>query len=227
MPEAPTYYPYQSKVCAIPTRGYVAMSREDPLVPLAQGLHILQRYADPEHEYSDGEHLNTTPAGIAGQMEGRFRRLQGISECLPGSCDSGSTSTLRTAVFGSLEAELGYRRGDDVSRTYADAVAAALLKVQIGPDGLIPTTTYGELYRPYEAGGFFTHVSADGRAGEPPSFTRRQLTNLASALDIRPEYVGDISTNSETTLVVYAFLLRYRCARFAVGCQGGSASSAR
>jgi hypothetical protein len=218
MPDGASYYPYQSKVCTVPTPGYVAMTREDPLVPLAAALHVAEKYGDPERVYSGGEHLNVTPVRIAGDMEGRFRGAAGISECLPGTCDSGSTSTLRTAMFGALETELGYRNGDDVSRSYADAVAAGLLRVQVGQDGLIPTTAYGELYRPHEAGGFYTHVSADRRAGEPPSFTRRQLDNLASAFDIRPEYVGDISTNSETTLVVYAFLLRYRCARFAVAC---------
>ena len=222
MPVGHTYYPYQSKVCTITTPGYVAMSREDPLVPLNAALHVIEKYDEPERRYSDGEHLNVTPVGIAGQMEGRFRSRDGIAECLPGSCDAGSTSTLRTAMFGALETELGFRHGDEVSRTFADATAAALLKVQVGPDGLVPTTTYGEIYRPHEAGGFFTHVSTDGRAGEPPSFTRRQLDHLASALDIRTEYVGDVSTNAETTLVVYAFLLRYRCARFGAGCEAGS-----
>lgn len=218
MPEAPTYYPYQSKVCAIPTRGYVAMSREDPLVPLAQGLHILQRYHDPEHEYSDGEHLNNTVDGLVADMERRFRGAGGIAECLPGSCDSGSTSTLRTVLFGMVETELGFGLGDETSRTYADSVADALLDEQVGPDGMIPTTNLGDLYRPDQAGGFFTHVSSDGRSGEPDSFTRRQMSSLASALDIRPEYVGEIATNAETTLAAYAFLVRYRCARFGMEC---------
>ncbi|MCW2776059.1 MAG: hypothetical protein JWN91_4385 [Nocardioides sp.] len=218
MPESPTYYPYQSKVCAIPTRGYVAMSREDPLVPLAQGLHILQRYADPEHEYSDGEHLNNTVDGLVADMERRYRGAGGIAECLPGSCDSGSTSTLRTVLFGMVETDLGFGLGDDTSRTYADAVAEALLDQQVGSDGLIPTTNLGDLYRPDQTGGFYTHVSSDGRSGEPDSFTRRQMSSLASALDIRPEYVGEIATNAETTLAAYAFLVRYRCARFGVEC---------
>jgi hypothetical protein len=220
MPEAPLYYPYQSKVCAIPTWGYVAMSREDPLVPLAQGLHILDRYADPLREYSDGEHLNSTVVDLAADMEHRFRAAGGIAECLPGSCDTGSTSTLRTVLFGLLETALGFDRGDETSRTYADAVAEALLDQQVGPDGLIPTTTRGELYRPDQAGGFFTHVAADGRSGEPDSFTRQQMSRLADVLDIRPEYVGEIATNAETTLAAYAFLVRYRCARFGTGCQG-------
>jgi hypothetical protein len=220
MPEAPFYYPYTSKVCAIPTWGYVAMSREDPLVPLAQGLHILDRYADPLREYSDGEHLNSTVVDLAADMEHRFRDSGGIAECLPGSCDSGSTSTLRTVLFGMLETDLGFGRGDETSRTYADAVAARLLDQQVGPDGLIATTTLGELYRPDQAGGFFTHVDADGRSGEPDSFTRQQMSRLAGVLDIRPEYVGEIATNAETTLAAYAFLVRYRCARFGAGCEG-------
>jgi hypothetical protein len=222
MPTGRSYYPYQSKVCAVPTPGYVAMSREDPLVPLATALHVVTKYDDPHRRYSDGEHLNETPARVAAQMEQRFRKQHGIPECLLGACGSTATSTLRSALFGMLETELGYERGDDVSRTYADAVATRLLNAQVGPDGLVPTTTYGQLLRPQEAGGFYTRVSAAGFAGEPPSFVSEQMDRVASALDIRPEYVGDISTNAETTLVVYAFLVRYRCARYDVGCAEGA-----
>lgn len=217
MPDSPTYYPYQSKVCTIPTWGYVAMSREDPLVPLAQALHILEKHGDPDRSYSDGEHLRVTAVGLAGELEKRFRDQGGIPECLPGSCDSASTSTLRTVLFGMLETDLGFRRGDETSRTYADAVAASVLDDQVGPDGLIPTTTLGTLYRPDQVGGFYTHVSGD-ESGEPSSFTRRQMSSLAAALDIRPEYAGEIATNAETTLATYAFLVRYRCARYGTGC---------
>jgi hypothetical protein len=194
------------------------MSREDPLAPLAQGLHVLDRYADPEHRYSDGEHLHATVLQLAEEMERRYRAHGGIAECLPGSCDSGSTSTLRTVLFGLLETKLGFGRGDEVARTYADAVASRLLAQQVQPDGILPTTTLGDLYRPDQVGGFFTHVAGDGRSGEPDSFTRQQMSTLADILDIRPEYVGEIATNAETTLAAYSFLVQYRCARFGVGC---------
>ncbi|MGB0100355.1 MAG: hypothetical protein WBP61_08745 [Nocardioides sp.] len=217
MPESDGFYPYQSKVCTIPTWGYVAMSREDPLAVLAQGLHVLQRYGDPEHEYSDGEHLNTTVIDLVTEMERRYRTWGGIAECLPGSCDTGATSTLRTVLFGMIETELAFGRGDEVSRTYADQIAADLLEHQVGQDGIVPTTRLGDLYRPAQAGGFFTHVSND-RAGEPDSFTRKQMNLLADLLDIRPEYTGEITTNAETTLVAYAFLVHYRCARFGTDC---------
>ena len=217
MPQSPLFYPYQSKVCTIPTWGYVAMSREDPLVPLAQALHMMEKHGDPGRTYSDGEHLRVTSQSLADSLEQRFRDQGGIPECLPGSCDTASTSTLRTALFGMLETDLGFNRGDEISRTYADAVAASVLEDQVGPDGMIPTTTLGTLYRPDQVGGFYTHVSGDV-SGEPSSFTRRQMSSLAAALDIRPEYAGEIATNAETTLATYAFLVRYRCARYAVGC---------
>lgn len=220
LPDAPGYYAYQSKVCTIPTVGYVAMSREDPLVPLVQALHVVQEHRDPEREFSDGEHLNSDPISVVAGMEARFREAGGIGECLPGSCEKGSTSTLRTVVFGDLEAELGLRYGDETSRSYADAVASSVLQVQVPPSGLIPTERLGLVHRPDQVGGFWTHVTTDGRSGEPDTFASQRMSDVASVLDLRPEYVGSLDTNAETTLVTYAFLVRYRCARYGTHCEG-------
>ena len=225
LPASPRYYPYQSKVCSLPTWGYIAMTREDPLVTTMQAVHVLAAHGSPQARFSDGEHFGMTPTSVAAALEERFRDEVGIGSCLPGSCTTDNSSTLRTAVFGLLETELGFTYGDDVARGYADAVVDDLLEVQVQPDGLVPSLHLGELYRPGQAGGFFTAYDAEHRAGTPDSVARAQIDLVASRLDIRREYLGELATNAETTLVVHAFLVRYRCARFGVGCAGPPASS--
>ena len=93
---------------------------------------------------------------IARDLEATFRRQGiGIPACLSRSyCFFGRASGVRTFQFGALETLLGYRFGDGIGRSYADAVARIALAVQVRGDSLVRTSgsTY---YRPAALGSFY------------------------------------------------------------------------
>lgn len=212
-------YPYASKTCVLPTRTFVWLSSLDPLTRLLQGLHVLGRHGDPHRRYRDTDHRDVTVAGELGRWERLFRTQDGIPRCSPVACDETWSSGVRTAVFGALETEMGYRHGDRVSRTYADRAAAVVLRTQIGRGGLV-RSAYGTFLRPLEAGGFAIAWRRSGLIGFSPSLVSRSLDRLTNQLSMPREYVGFVASNAETSMAAYAFLARYRCARFGAGCRG-------
>ncbi|MGX6449330.1 hypothetical protein ACVU7I_14880, partial [Patulibacter sp. S7RM1-6] len=212
-------YPYASKTCVLPTRTFVWLSSLDPLTRLLQAVHVLVRHGDPHRRYRDTDHRDVSVAGEVGRWERLFRTQEGIPRCSPVNCDETWSSGVRTAVFGALETELGYRHGDAVSRTYADRVAALVLRTQIGRGGLV-RSAYGTFSRPLEAGGFAIAWRRNGLIGFSPSVVSRSLDRLTNELSMPREYVGFVASNAETSMAAYAFLARYRCARFGTGCRG-------
>ena len=75
-------------------------------------------------------------------------------------------------------------------------------------------------FRPLQAGGFL--IAWDERGANVPTRST-PITELMERLNAPEEYLGLIATNAETTLSVWAFLIRYRCLRYNVGCRGVAA----
>lgn len=228
LPATEAAYPYRSKICSISRHLYVALSRRDTLVPAAQAIHILNKYGDPLHTYQGGPPqtglptvvnphaaavASVNPVEVAGWLEAKFRRNGvGVPRCTLYSCDR-SASGVRTFQFGALETLLGYRYGDAISRRYADAAAASMLRAQVGASGIV-ATDQGRYYRPAARGGFL--LGWDRSYHEV--LTKSLPSRLADTFEMPPEYTGVIASNSETTLTAYAFLSLYRCLRYSVGC---------
>jgi hypothetical protein len=228
-------YPYHSKVCTA-RRAYVWNSHGDTLATAAQGIHLLNRYADTTRTVQERRFPLGLPIGwdprssmpkkvsalsIARDLEATFRKQGiGIPACLSRSyCDFGRASGVRTFQFGGLETLLGYRFGDRVGRSYADAVARIALDVQVRDDSLVRTTdtTY---YRPAAVGSFYLNWDRGLRLSLGRAVRGRSLARgLYERLDMAPEYRGVIASNAETTLTAYAFLVLYRCERYGAGCR--------
>ncbi|MEA5454871.1 hypothetical protein SPF06_09070 [Sinomonas sp. JGH33] len=212
-----TAYPYTSKVCLLGVDTFLLAGRFDPFLQATQALQTLTKDGDPHRGYPVLVSLGLqggTPTETADHLEQLWATLgYGIPPCTPLGCELNRASRLRTFVFGSLEAMLGYQYGQVSRQSYADAVAANAIADQIGPSGTIRTAG-GTIVRPVEAGAFPVNWTADHRF-VPTS----GLTQWASdMLSMPPEYAGAIVSDAETTFDGYAFLVTYRCARFAVGC---------
>jgi hypothetical protein len=229
MPSTTRSYPYVSKVCSVSRPGYVWSTRTDTLVPAVHAIHILNRHGDGDRAYRDapvgvGDGLSLTPLrhrtptrtprATAAQLEGKFRKLRfGVPRCTPADCD-GWASGVRTFQFGALQALLGYRHGDPISRAYSDRVARIALAVQVPESGLVSRADAGPLLRPAAAGSFY--VAWDRRLRL--ASTAGAISKLSDSFNMPPEYRGAIASNSETSLTAYAFLSLYRCVRFGAGC---------
>jgi hypothetical protein len=218
-------YEYVSKTCAVPTRTFVWLSSFDPLARMLQGLHVLGRHRDPGHRYRDLDHEDVSVAGEIARWEALFRGQDGIPRCSPLSCDTTWSSGVRTAVFGALSTELGYGLGDRVSRTYADRAAAVLVATQIPPSGEV-RSAYGTFHRPLEAGGFAIAWRRSMLVGFSPKLLARSQDRAANELSMPSEYVGFVASNAETAMADYAFLVRYRCWKYAAGCRAQFAPQA-
>ena len=241
LPSSSRSYPYRSKVClARPL--YVWLSHSDTLAPAAQAIHVLNRYADPERAIRDRRFPIGLPVGwdpdvsmpsektartVATETEAKFQQLgYGVPPCLSTLyCSSRYASGIRTFQFGALETLLGYRFGDEVSRSYADTMARIALAVQVRDDGLVRSDR-GTYNRPATVGSFYLNWDRARRLRLGRSGVARLLVGvLYSNLDMAPEYRGVIPSNAETTLTAYAFLTLYRCQRFRVGCGKPSGAS--
>jgi hypothetical protein len=218
VPDDATYL-YRSKTCALPSRAYLWLSTFDPLVGMLHGLHVLQRHGDPGRRYDDLDRDGVSVAAEIGRWERLFRAQDGMPRCSPASCDLTWSSGVRTAVFGALETELGYGHDDRISRTYADRTAAVVLGTQIRAPGVMDTA-YGTLQRPLQVGGFAIAWRPGGRLGFSPKLLARSIDRAADALSMPKEYTGFVASNAESALAAYAFLVRYRCRKYAVGCRG-------
>lgn len=214
-----TAYPYTSKVCSLGVDAFLLAGRGDPYLEATQALQTLSNHRDPNAPYPMLVALGlqgSTPAETAHHLEQTWDAVgYGIPVCTPLGCESGRASGLRTFVFGSLEAALGYTYGQVSRQHYADAVAAEAIAAQVGSSGTIRTPD-GTLVRPVQAGAFPTYWD-----GEHRFVPTSGLTEWANdMLSMPPEYAGSVVSDSETTFDGYAFLVAYRCARFAVGCSG-------
>lgn len=212
-----TTYNYRSKTCSVPDRAYVWLSSFDPLVRMLQGLHVLGRHRDPGRRYDDPEHTRVSVRTELPRWEAMYRRQGGIPRCSPISCDSTWSSGIRTAVFGALETEMGYRFDDPVSRSYADRAATMILASQIKAPGLL-RMAYGTFYRPLMAGGFMIAWRPGMLIGFSPKISAKAVDETVSALSMPQEYVGYVVSNGESAMAAYAFLVRYRCLKYDVGC---------
>jgi hypothetical protein len=210
-------YPYRSKVCAVPIPSYLEIVRGDPFARAVQAIHVLDKYGDPDRDYSDGS-ARHTPLVIAQEQERLFSELGfGIPLCSPLGCETVDSSGVRTFQFGVLETLLGYRYGIEQSRRFADGLAALALDVQIGADDTVRTAA-GDYYRPVQRGGFYLSWDSLFRFDQEKGIFYRganQLINMPS------EYLGMLATNMETTADAYAFLVLYRCAKYGSNCPVG------
>jgi hypothetical protein len=234
LPSTPAAYPYRSKVCATSRSLYIWLTHSDPLAPTVAALHALERDHDPDRTISEprlpiavpvgadphaAEPPSRSPRQTAAWLESLYRATgSGIPRCLPAYCERTSASGVRTFEFGALEAMLGYRDRDTISRSYADSVAALALRVQVAPDGIIHADQ-GPFYRPAAAGSFYLGWDHDDRA----HLTDSLLSKVTNELNMPPEYTGIITSNSESTITAYAFLVAYRCVRYDTGCDRSSA----
>jgi hypothetical protein len=236
-------YPYRSKVC-VASPLYVWLSHSDTLAPAAQAIHVLNRYADPERAIRNRRFPVGLPVGwdpaasmpsektarsVASETEAKFRELgYGVPPCLSTvHCSSQYVSGIRTFQFGALETLLGYRFGDSVSRSYADAVARLALAVQVRDNGLVRSDR-GTYYRPATVGSFYLGWDRGRKLRLQRSGVSESLVGaLYASFDMAPEYRGIIPSNAETTLTAYAFLTLYRCQRYRVGCGKPSGAGER
>jgi hypothetical protein len=219
-------YAYVSKTCSVPSRAYLWLSSFDPLVRMLQGLHVLERHGDPDRPYQDRDHLRVRVSGEVGRWEALFRRQDGMPRCSPVDCDDTWSSGVRTAAFGALETELGYAHGDRVSRTYADRAAAVVLSSQTPRSGLVRTPD-GPTVLPLQAGGFATAWRPGMVLGFSRRYVARKQDEAIAELAMPQEYVGLVASNAESSMAAYAFLVRYRCRRYGVGCRAQFAGDAR
>jgi hypothetical protein len=211
------FYPYRSKVCRVPLRVYRWLSAQDPLLRAIQAIHVLNRHHDPNYRYSDLDHRNLTPSKTAQSLE-RAWGPTGIPQCSPFGCEDRWVSAVRTATFGTLETILGYQYGDPDSRAWADAAARTLLRVQVDHEGWMEADGR-RYYRPLNAGGFYTVWDSEFQNSQSFSFFGEFLREeLLEPLNMPPEFTGVIPSNAETTIAAVAFLARYRCQRYGVGC---------
>jgi hypothetical protein len=238
LPATPRAYPYRSKVCSTSRGLYIWLSHSDPLAPTLAALHALERTRDPDQEVrnrrlplplpvgadpSAGAPVQRSPRQTAAWLESIYRSTRiGIPRCLPASCERSSASGVRTFDFGALEAMLGYRYHDRISRSYADAIAALALRLQVEADAHVRTDN-GDFYRPAAIGSFYSAWDHGMRAQLKKTLTMK----FADALNMRPEYTGIVVSNIETTASAYAFLAAYRCMRYRVNCTGMAAWTVR
>ncbi len=217
-PATTLHLQYRSKVCRVPLDAYRWLSFSDPEAEAAQALQIAQQRG-PDATYRDLDLRRRTPRETAQRLERQVQASDwlGLSRCHPLRCETGWVTSTRTLLFGALEAELGYRAGDAVSRSYADLVARIALRVQVPRSGAV-TAWRTRLYRPLQIGGFYTAWSSGWVGGPVPSRQSEAIDALEARLDMPREYEGYIASNAETTLAAYAFLVRYRCLRWRVGC---------
>lgn len=214
-------YAYESKAC-IAIGLYLGAGERDPFLQASQAIHTLQKYS-PGHQYPQSFVgrwwlQGNTPIETAEHLQRQWARTgHGVPRCTPLDCDE-AASGIRTFAFGILEAELGYRHGDVLAASYADAAAAVAISVQTRADGIIRTAS-GEVYRPAQIGGFPVYWDAQGRFAPPsPSLIGGAALFVAGEASMTPEYVGVAASNSETTFDAWAFLVRYRCVKYGVGC---------
>lgn len=212
-----TAYPYTSKICMLGVDTFLLAGRRDPFLQATQALQTLTKYRNPHHRYPVLISLGlqgSTPTQTAHHLEQLWAKVgYGIPACTPLGCELSRASGLRTFVFGSLEATLGYQYGQVSRQHYADAVAEQAVAAQVGSSGTI--TAAGRTWvRPAQAGAFPIYWDADHRFVPTTGLTQ----SATDMLSMPPEYAGAVVSDSETTFDGYAFRVTYRCARFAVGC---------
>ncbi|MDY6834327.1 MAG: hypothetical protein SVY53_05945 [Chloroflexota bacterium] len=169
-------YAYESKVAKFSLSGwtpgrsaYIWVSKRDRLARMLQAVHILNKYDDPDHTYTDPKGGTTTPRSIAREMEcddtgegpwtGIGINAYGTSfPYLSDENDWQVNSGVRTNVFALLETLLGYKYYDATSRGFADAAIESLVQVQWGVarphnvDGYGIDDDDGTLFRPQFTG---------------------------------------------------------------------------
>jgi len=217
LPHGPHYYPYWSKV-GINRHLYILESYLDPLVRGLQAIHLLNRYGDPDKEVN-----GISARSIARLIEKMYWNGYGVT--IPFK-NKNYASGVRTAVFLELETLLGYKYGDNTSKTYADKAAKMLVLSQwpmsgwglIELNGTISgslslvsgqTPQGGIALRPLHGGGFMVAYRAVNNSnwfGVPPA---GMIGDLVELLGMPPEYDGLIPTNQETTFAAVRALEVY------------------
>jgi hypothetical protein len=217
-PSGRGYYPYRSKICRPPLIApYIWLTGSDGLLRALQALHVLQLSGNPNERYSTPDHERQTPRIVARKLE-RQALSFGQPQCWPLGCESRWASAVRSASFGALQAELGYRYHDRVAARWADASARQLLRVQVPADGWLRVRDRS-YYRPLQAGGYYSVWDEEWTNAQTFSpITRLVRSQLLNPLEMPTEWSGIISSSAEATLAAFAFLLRYRCLRYGVGC---------
>lgn len=214
-------YAYKSKACKA-LGAYFAGGQRDAYLQSAEALQALQNHHEPERQYTSSPIVRLwmqgdSPRDTADHLRKQWSRTHsGIPACTPISCHD-VASGIRTFTYGTLEAELGYRYGDPVASKFADAAARWALLAQI-TDGFV-TVNGHRAYRPAHIGAFPTYWNRDGDFAPPaPSLLNSTALALLGDTGMPPEYVGILPSNSETTLDGWAFLVRYRCLKYGIGC---------
>lgn len=211
-------YAYHSKVCLF-TGLYLDNGERDPFLQAWLAFTVLQKYHDPNHGLPGNSWWlqGGSPAQVAYHLQGQWNRSgDGIPKCTPFSC--AEDSSIRTSIFGALEAELGYRFGNEKAARFADAAAAMIVKTQVGPNGLIREggTTY---YRPAQVGSYLAAWGDNGNqfvSPSTPAFVAGIAFWVTGQTPIPPEYVGLVVSNSETSFDAIGFLQLYRCLKYHV-----------
>lgn len=211
-------YAYRSKVCLFRDT-YLNVGARDPFLQAWQALTTLEKTKDPDHDLPNGGWWlqGNTPAEVAKHLQGQWNRTgYGVPKCTPFSCNE--MSSIRTSVFGALQAELGYRYGNAASRKFADAAAKMIVTAQVGTDGKIRMAN-GTFYRPSQVGAYLAAWdTADARFIVPstPKLVAGVAYFVTGEEPIPPEYLGIVASNSETSFDALGFLQLYRCEKYKI-----------
>lgn len=210
-------YAYHSKVCLFRDT-YLNVGARDPFLQAWQALTTLVKYKKPGHETPGSSFWEQggTPTEVARHLQGQWNRSGiGIPKCNPFSCQE--QSAIRSAAFGALQTQLGYRYGDTTSQKFADAAAKMLISKQVPADGKLVMAD-GTFYRPAHAGAYLASWDNEGRFISPstPKLVVWAALQVSGAELTPIEYAGIIPSNSETSLDALSFLSMYRCEKYKV-----------
>ena len=219
-----TQYPYESRPCvSLPT--YILMTRQDFLSTALQAVHILNKYNDPDHSYTNpnwplnGMGQQITPRQMARWIESNGWNGIGVQAWAK---EPAYASGVRTNAFLVLETLLGFKFGDTTSQNYADTTAGILIETVCGAPPMAAyyceTLDYGVLLRP-------NHHNAP-LAGWAPGATYSYkippqnwlIEELLDIIGMPPEVEGVVVSNSEAagtyaqamrTYLLYKYNIQY------------------
>jgi hypothetical protein len=149
-----TLYGYESKVCNA-TAAYILTTKQDPGSWGIQAIHILNKYNDPDHAFTDPKTGGSiTPRQMARRIESADW-WTGIG--VHGYLKSAEyASGYRTMILLELETLLGYKYGDTTSQTWADKIANIMMEIQAGTQTgasfKVETWDHGLITRPIYTG---------------------------------------------------------------------------
>ena len=211
-------FSHRSKVCTLP-KGYTWLLRQDGLGLMAQAIHVMMKYNDPDHEYESpwpglwpgGPPSPLTPKRLADYVWDRWYR-NGIGVTMTGvpilnslpiiGDDTQRASSLRTNQMLVLQTLLGYHYDQGaLYKARANTIADILRQVQVGhspqPANGVKTQTDGDIVRPTFAGAqLFAWTTVSSLGVTDFGWIRSTINQL---LDLPPDDLDYVLSTVEAT----------------------------